>query len=96
MKEGGSGKKTLNVLEGICDFYIYVGMKTKKWDTCAPDALLKCFQGSLVGLAGQVYEYDADDKGNTGDDYGNPYGIIATLHPQNVLDRYLAQTKGFM
>ena len=40
---GGSGRKCLSVLFGETDIYIYIGQKTKKWDTCAGEALLNCF-----------------------------------------------------
>jgi 3'(2'), 5'-bisphosphate nucleotidase len=42
-KIGGSGKKTLMVLEGQSDIYVYIGNKTKKWDICPGDALIRCF-----------------------------------------------------
>lgn len=40
---GGSGKKSLLLLEGNAEFYIYLGKRTSKWDICASEALLECF-----------------------------------------------------
>lgn len=49
---GGSGKKSLSILEGKGDLYLYIGSKTSKWDICAPDALIQAFGGRFVGLEG--------------------------------------------
>lgn len=40
---GGAGKKTLCLLEGNADYFIYVGSKTSRWDICAPEALVNSF-----------------------------------------------------
>jgi hypothetical protein len=31
------------ILEGVADFYLYVSTKTKRWDICPGDAMIKCF-----------------------------------------------------
>ena len=36
---GGSGKKSLTILESKADLYLYLGVRMSKWDICAPDAL---------------------------------------------------------
>ncbi len=44
---GGSGRKSLSVLTGETDICIYIGKKTKKWDTCSSEALLNCFNVAI-------------------------------------------------
>lgn len=47
LRTGGCGNKVVLVLNGIADVYIYPSSGTKKWDTCAPEALLRVFDSFL-------------------------------------------------
>eukprot|EP00475_Leptophrys_vorax_P014905 TRINITY_DN21169_c0_g1_i2.p1 TRINITY_DN21169_c0_g1~~TRINITY_DN21169_c0_g1_i2.p1 ORF type:complete len:285 (-),score=73.88 TRINITY_DN21169_c0_g1_i2:42-863(-) len=40
IKIGGAGGKVLMLLQGVADAYIHPTLGTKKWDTCAPEAVL--------------------------------------------------------
>jgi 3'(2'), 5'-bisphosphate nucleotidase len=40
---GGAGKKSLTILEGQADLFIYLGTRMSKWDICAPEALVRAF-----------------------------------------------------
>ena len=46
---GGAGFKVLSVIDGDADCYIYPRNGTKRWDTCAPEAILRCniYRGML-------------------------------------------------
>lgn len=49
---GGSGYKTIELISGRADAYIHL-TKIKKWDICAPHAILHSIpEGSLVDLSG--------------------------------------------
>ncbi|CAF1042516.1 unnamed protein product [Rotaria sordida] len=43
----GSGYKTVQVLEEYADYYLHI-TPIKKWDVCAPDAILRANHGSFV------------------------------------------------
>uniref|UniRef100_A0A915Q6Q1 inositol-phosphate phosphatase n=1 Tax=Setaria digitata TaxID=48799 RepID=A0A915Q6Q1_9BILA len=57
---GGSGYKSLRLLNGTAELYMH---KTaiKKWDTCAGDALLRSIGGSMLDFKGDELNYDPDD-----------------------------------
>jgi 3'(2'), 5'-bisphosphate nucleotidase len=58
IRAGGCGFKVLKVLEAEADLYLYPSPGTKKWDTCAPEAILRELGGVLVDKHGQRYRYD--------------------------------------
>lgn len=71
LRVGGAGHKVLLCLEGRASAYIFASPGCKKWDTCAPEALLKAAGGVLTDVHGNRYRYESDVKRqNTG-------GVIA-------------------
>mmetsp|Transcript_4218 Transcript_4218/g.12889 ORF Transcript_4218/g.12889 Transcript_4218/m.12889 type:complete len:341 (+) Transcript_4218:1299-2321(+) len=70
---GGCGHKVLKVMEGEANVYVGTG-GTKKWDTCAPSALLHCAGGRLTDLAGQPLRYFCGGR----DEMENRLGLVAT------------------
>jgi len=60
-------------MEGIADAYIFPSIGCKKWDTCAPEAVLCAAGGQLTDIFGNKIKYHATvEKQNYG-------GTIATL-----------------
>lgn len=47
VRAGGCGNKCILVLQGDVDVYVHARPGTKKWDTCAPHALLKIVGGDI-------------------------------------------------
>jgi len=88
-RQGGAGNKVLKVMEGVADAYVFPSPGCKKWDTCAPEAVLVAAGGDLTDMFGKRMEYHATVmKQNMG-------GTIATLRdhekivslvPQQVLE----------
>lgn len=70
---GGCGFKVLVLLEGNAHGYIFACGGCKRWDTCAPEALLRCVGGKLTGLDGREYCYS-----RTGESPINSMGVLAT------------------
>ena len=54
---GGCGKKCLQIIEGKADYYLHLDNKTKKWDTCAGEAIIGCLGGLIHDLNNEKYEY---------------------------------------
>ena len=73
IRAGGSGNKVLHLLDGKADIYVHASMGTKKWDTCATDALLKEAGGYLTDLHGRTLSYEADLS-----NYYNNQGLVVT------------------
>lgn len=46
----GSGYKSLKVIEGDADIYFLTKNSTFKWDTCAPQAILKSLNGGILDM----------------------------------------------
>ena len=70
---GGAGGKMLRLLQGDVDLYFHPSPGTKKWDTCAPQALLCSAGGVLSDMYGNEIDYA---------DYKNPAnknGLVATF-----------------
>ena len=55
---GGAGNKMLMVLENVVDAYIYPSVGTKRWDTCAGDALIQAAGGSVTDVLGRPLVYN--------------------------------------
>ena len=64
------------LLEGRAHFYVYPTTGTKKWDTCAPEALLAEAGGVLTNTFGTPLSYNAED------DFVNRKGVLAALEPK--------------
>ena len=76
---GGAGYKVLSVINGESDCYIYPRNGTKRWDTCAPEALLRCLNGTLTDVYNNEYSYVHDDKTFV----ENYNGIVCSLEQSN-------------
>uniref|UniRef100_A0A914D353 3'(2'),5'-bisphosphate nucleotidase 1 n=1 Tax=Acrobeloides nanus TaxID=290746 RepID=A0A914D353_9BILA len=68
---GGAGYKVLRCLEGAAA-YVFASAGCKKWDTAAPEAILKATGGHLTDISGRTLCYNADvQRLNSG-------GVLAT------------------
>ncbi|XP_059154698.1 3'(2'),5'-bisphosphate nucleotidase 1-like isoform X2 [Physella acuta] len=73
IKVGGAGHKVLLLLEGKAHAYVFASKGCKKWDTCAPEAVLHALGGRLTDLLGHQILYHAKvQRKNAG-------GVLATL-----------------
>jgi 3'(2'), 5'-bisphosphate nucleotidase len=71
---GGVGLKVALVAEGSRDLYVYPGGRTKKWDSCAPEAILTAAGGRLTDTFGAPLVYTDLDLYNAG-------GLVASNGP---------------
>ena len=94
LQAGGAGNKMLLVLEGVADAYVYPSIGTKKWDTCAGDAIIRAAGGSVTDLHGRPLSYNAvDHKADpgTGDRLSfesrcmNKQGVVVTMNDMEKL-----------
>ena len=70
-QRGSVGVKIGLIIERQCDLYIHLSARSKQWDTCAPEAILREAGGTLTDLFGTPYEYNTRDVWNSN-------GIVAT------------------
>lgn len=73
IRAGGCGNKTMMVLEGKVDAYVFPSPGTKKWDTCAADAIIRANGGLLTDVNGDPLDYSSWDA------YRNKMGLIVTM-----------------
>lgn len=73
IKVGGAGHKVLLLIEGRAHAYVFASKGCKKWDTCAPEAVLHSVGGRLTDLLGNPILYH--DKVR----HPNAGGVLATL-----------------
>lgn len=70
---GGAGHKVLLLIEGKVHAYVFASKGCKKWDTCAPEAVLHSVGGRLTDLLGKPISYSKDVK------FPNASGVLATV-----------------
>lgn len=83
LRVGGAGYKALQLLEGKAHAYVFASPGCKKWDTCAPEAVLEAHGGVLTDVLGNHYLYGANVS------HPNKLGVIATaksVSHQDVID----------
>ncbi|XP_068564459.1 3'(2'),5'-bisphosphate nucleotidase 1 [Cebidichthys violaceus] len=94
VRVGGAGNKIIQLVEGKASAYVFASPGCKKWDTCAPEAILHAVGGKLTDMHGNAYCYDANVK------HMNSAGVLATLRnheyyvsrvPQSVLQALKSQ-----
>ncbi|XP_015260827.1 PREDICTED: 3'(2'),5'-bisphosphate nucleotidase 1 isoform X2 [Cyprinodon variegatus] len=73
IRVGGAGNKIIQLIEGKASAYVFASPGCKKWDTCAPEAILHAVGGRLTDMFGNTYCYNADVK------HMNSAGVLATL-----------------
>lgn len=60
------------LLEGKAHAYVHASKGCKRWDTCAPEAVLHAAGGTLSDFHGDQYSYRADTT------HANERGVLAT------------------
>lgn len=60
------------LIEGKAHAYVFASSGSKRWDTCAPEAILRELGGELTDIHGNKYEY------NTETPPVNTRGVLAT------------------
>jgi 3'(2'), 5'-bisphosphate nucleotidase len=73
---GGTGYKATLVALGYHSLCVHPVPRTKKWDTCAPDAILQSVGGGVVDMHGQSYVYTQDVERT------NIHGICLSKTPE--------------
>ena len=48
------------LIEGKAHAYVFPSPGCKKWDTCAPEAVLHAMGGKLTDIHGNLYDYNKD------------------------------------
>jgi len=71
---GSIGLKIGLVSEALRDLYVYLGGRTKIWDTCGPEAILTAAGGRMTDVDGRPLVYDTPDLYNR-------RGIVASNGP---------------
>jgi len=80
IKVGGAGHKVILLMEGKAHCYVFCSPGCKKWDTCAPEAILHALGGKLTDIKGNDYEYHKDVN------FVDEWGILATAKAEDHQD----------
>jgi 3'(2'), 5'-bisphosphate nucleotidase len=64
IRRGSVGIKTGLIAERQCDLYVHLSPRTKQWDSCAPEAILREAGGLLTDLWGEPLLYNTADVQN--------------------------------
>jgi 3'(2'), 5'-bisphosphate nucleotidase len=71
VRRGSVGVKVGLIVEQQCDLYVHLSSRTKQWDTCAPEVILREAGGEFTDLFGLPLDYNVPDVQNRN-------GIVAT------------------
>ncbi|XP_066451184.1 3'(2'),5'-bisphosphate nucleotidase 1 isoform X2 [Eleutherodactylus coqui] len=77
VRVGGAGNKIIQLIEGQASAYVFASPGCKKWDTCAPEAILHAVGGKLTDMHGNTFDYHKDVK------HMNSAGVLAALRNFN-------------
>lgn len=61
---GSVGLKIGLIVQKFCDLYIHLSPRTKHWDTCAPEIILREAGGRMTDLFGERIVYNTPDVNN--------------------------------
>jgi 3'(2'), 5'-bisphosphate nucleotidase len=61
---GSVGRKALLVLAGEADIYVTLGRRSRHWDACAPDALMRLAGGVFCDVRGREVSYNTEGTTN--------------------------------
>ena len=61
---GSVGIKVGLIVEQQCDLYVHLSPRTKQWDTCAPEVILREAGGTITDLFGEPLRYNRADVRN--------------------------------
>ena len=64
VQRGSVGIKIGLIIEQQCDLYVHLSPRTKQWDTCAPEIVLREAGGRLTDLFGQTLRYNSPQVQN--------------------------------
>ncbi|HEX8709049.1 MAG TPA: 3'(2'),5'-bisphosphate nucleotidase CysQ [Pyrinomonadaceae bacterium] len=85
VRRGSVGVKVGLIVERQCDLYVHLSPRTKQWDTCAPEVILREAGGQFTDLFGGPLSYnDAEVQNRNGiiASNGRAHGeIVARLAP---------------
>ncbi|XP_033617921.1 3'(2'),5'-bisphosphate nucleotidase 1 isoform X2 [Fukomys damarensis] len=73
LRVGGAGNKIIQLIEGKASAYVFASPGCKKWDTCAPEVILRAVGGKLTDVHGNALRYYKDVK------HMNSAGVLAAL-----------------
>ncbi len=73
IRVGGAGHKVMLLVEGRAHAYVFPSPGCKRWDTCAPEAVLTAMGGRLTDIWGNSYDYDRNVSPRV-----NEWGVLAT------------------
>jgi 3'(2'), 5'-bisphosphate nucleotidase len=63
-KVGSAGIKAALVACGEAEIYVHPGRAGKRWDACAPEAIVRCAGGRFTTAKGALLDYTATDLSN--------------------------------
>ncbi len=90
INRGSVGVKVGLITERECDVYIHLSPRTKQWDTCAPEVILREAGGRLTDLFGYPLSYNSPEVQNRN-------GIIASNNAahEQIVERLAPLLKEF-
>lgn len=85
---GGCGNKVLMVIEGQAHAYVFASGGLKKWDTCAPEAVLHSLGGCLTDVHGKQITYHSRESATV------PEGVLATYKDHSYYLNKISTVRG--
>jgi 3'(2'), 5'-bisphosphate nucleotidase len=65
-RSGSVGLKIGHITERTADLYVHVSDRSKAWDACGPEAILRAAGGVFTDMAGEPFRYGGTELRNLG------------------------------
>ncbi len=72
---GGCGFKAIVLLDNTAECYLYPSRGLKRWDSCAPEAVIRALGGECTDVFNERYDYSNLDV----ESFENMLGFVAAL-----------------
>lgn len=70
VERGSVGLKCAAIAQGEAEIYLHPSPRSSRWDSCAPEAVLRAAGGRFTDVRGHLYSYDGREIENSGGLFG--------------------------
>lgn len=70
VERGSVGLKCAAIAQGEAELYLHPSPRSSRWDSCAPEAVLRAAGGRFTDVRGNLYSYDGSEVENSGGLFG--------------------------
>lgn len=82
VERGSVGLKCAAIAQGEAELYLHPSPRSSRWDSCAPEAILRAAGGRFTDVHGRRYSYDGEEIENSGGLFGCHPALFDEMLPK--------------